>query len=437
MTHLMLLKSAFLLIPLWILFCALVRIRWRVRLPVGLAVAIAAALALPAWVDPGILAYLVSFACMASIYSILALGLNLQWGYNAHLNFGIAGLFAVGAFTTALFTKQPPTGLMAQYTKMAFALDLPFLVGVLAGGVAAGIVALLIAIPILRLRMDFLAIATLGIAEAIRRVFQTERWLANGPQPLRGIPQPLKCAFVEPVCGWMPPWLANAVEPLSTSAYNYLYLVIMALALMILYLLAETAVRSPWGRMLRGVRDEEEASAMSGKNVPLVRVQAFVVGGIVMGFAGALYAHFVITIDYTHFKPLFATFLIWVMLMLGGSGNNRGAILGAFVVWGVWGGTSFLVDALEPALTAISPLLADRAAYIRWLLVALLLAGIVMFRPQGILAEETVVSRYLHDRRSQAAARGRIHARGESEGDESEPRTEGANEREGEDGTTE
>lgn len=388
-------KAALLFIPLVILFCSIVRIRWGARLPLGVVAGAAFALVLAAVLDAGDLGYVTSFACMGSIYAMLALGLNCQWGYTGHLNFGIAGMFAVGAFTTALFTTETPTGIMAQYTQQAFGLSAPFLVGILAAAVVAGVVAFLVAVPVLRLRMDFLAIATLGIAEIIRAIFQNERWLANGPQPLRGIPQPLHCALQEPACAWMPTWLAQWFAPLGPRDYNLLYLVIVSLALMIVYLLLERAVRSPWGRVLRGARDEEEATAMSGKNVPAVRVQSFVVGGVIMGIAGGLYAHYVITIDYSHFNPLFATFLVWVMLMLGGSGNNRGAVLGAFVIWAVWSGTSFLVAVLEPALAAISPALPDRAAYLRWLFVSLLLVGIVLFRPQGILREETIVSRHL------------------------------------------
>jgi branched-chain amino acid transport system permease protein len=216
----------------------------------------------------------------------------------------------------------------------------------------------------------------------------------------------------------MPSWLAAWMEPLGPRDYNLIYLVIVALALMILYMLLERAVRSPWGRVLRGARDEEEATSMSGKNVPAVRVESFIVGGIVMGLAGGFYAHYVVTIDYSHFRPLFATFLVWVMLMLGGSGNNRGAVLGAFVIWAVWSGTSFLVGALEPALAAISPTLPDRAAYLRWMFVALLLAGIVLFRPQGILREETIVSRHLLGRKSAQAERGRVHERSQQSADQ-------------------
>lgn len=127
------------------------------------------------------------------------------------------------------------------------------------------------------------------------------------------------------------------------------------------------------------------------------RIGSFVVGSVIMGIEGVLYAHYTVTIDYSHFHALFATFLVWVMLMLGGSGNHRGAIIGGFIVWGVWSGTAFLANAIEPLLALISDDLPRRAAYVRWLLVALLLAAIVLFRPQGLIREEKVVSRYLRE----------------------------------------
>ncbi|HSH41180.1 MAG TPA: branched-chain amino acid ABC transporter permease [Arenicellales bacterium] len=384
-------KAFLIAVPLAMVGVSLLRLRWPLRLPLGIAAGLAAAFILAAWLDPGDLSYLVSFATMGGIYAILALGLNTQWGYAGHLNFGIAGFFAIGAFTTALFTTAEPTGTLAQYSQQAFGLEMPFLAGVLAGAVVSGVVALLIAVPVLRLRMDFLAIATIGIAEIIRLFFQNERWLANGPQPLRGIPQPGRC-LLDDQCG--PQWLASLLGPLDPRDYNFLFLVIIALFVVVVYLLVERAVRSPWGRVLRATRDEESSTAMSGKNVPWLRIQSFVFGAVIMGVGGALYAHYTVTIDYSHFRPLFATFMVWVMLMLGGSGNNAGAVLGAFCVWAVWSGTAFLVNALEPALGLISDDLPARASYLRWLFVALLLAGIVLFRPQGIIPEEKVVSRH-------------------------------------------
>ncbi|RDD63146.1 branched-chain amino acid ABC transporter permease [Ferruginivarius sediminum] len=386
-------KSVFLAVPLLLLGLKLVPLRWALRIPVALVGAFVLALIISNLLPSGKLSYLVSFSIMAGIYAILTLGLNTQWGFTGHLNFGIAGFFAVGAFTSALFTTAAPTGVMAQYTQQAFGFEAPFLIGILAAAIVSGFVAFLIAIPVLRLRMDFLAIATIGIAEIIRLIFQNERWLANGPQPLRGIPRPLHCLFDEPSCAPGP--LATLLQPLEPRDYIYFYLCVVTVLLALTYLLVETATRSPWGRVLRAVRDEEQSAAMNGKNITSFRIQSFVVGAAVMGLGGGLYAHYAVTIDYSHFNPLFATFIVWVMLMLGGSGNNKGAILGAFIIWGVWSGTAFLTGMIEPTLAQISQDLPARSAYLRWLLVAILLAGIVLYRPQGLIAEEKVVSRFL------------------------------------------
>jgi branched-chain amino acid transport system permease protein len=394
-----LVKAILLTVPLAVLGTALIPGRPILRVVLGTAAGFLVALGLSATVAPGMLSYLVSFSIMAGIYAVLSLGLNVQWGYTGHLNFGIAGFFAVGAFTTALFTTAAPTGTLAEYSQQAFGLELPFVIGVLAAAVVAGIVAFLIAIPVLRLRLDFLAIATIGIAEIIRLFFQNERWLANGPQPLRGIPRPLYCTVEDGGCAWFPAPLNAFLEPLVPRDYIFVYLIITTIFLVLVYVALERAVRSPWGRVLRATRDEEASTAMNGKNVPRVRIQSFVLGAAVMGLGGGLYAHYTVTIDYSHFNPLFATFIVWVMLMLGGSGNNRGAILGAFIIWGVWSGTSFLTNTLEPLLAAISEDLPNRSAYLRWLFVAILLAGIVLFRPQGLIKEETRVSRHLRDMR--------------------------------------
>jgi branched-chain amino acid transport system permease protein len=388
-------KVTFLTIPLLLLALWLIRLRWTLRLPAAAVAGFIAATVLVAALSEGNLAYLVSFATMAGIYAILSLGLNSQWGLTGHLNFGIAGFFAVGAFTAALFTTAAPTGILAQYAQQAFGFELPFLVGVAAAAVLAGVAAFLIAIPVLRLREDYLAIATLGIAEVIRLIFQNERWLANGPQPLRGIPRPLSCLVQEPACAWLPEPLAGFMAPLAQRDYLFVYLVIVTLVLAVVYVALERISRSPWGRALRAVREEESSAAMNGKNVTSLRVQSFVVGGVIMGIAGALYAHYVSSIDYSHFQALFATFLVWVMLMLGGSGNNKGAVLGAFIIWAVWSGTAFLADIVSPALSLISEDLASRSPYLRWALVAILLELIVLYRPKGLLREEKVVSRFI------------------------------------------
>jgi branched-chain amino acid transport system permease protein len=404
MDHATWVKAGFVAVPLVLLAWRMMPWPWLLRLPLGLVAGYAVAVGIAAWLPSGIFAYLVSFSIMAGIYAILSLGLNCQWGYTGHLNFGIAGFFAVGAFTSALFTTARPEGLMAQYTQQAFGLELPFLIGIIAAAVVAGIVAFFIAIPVLRLRQDFLAIATIGIAEIIRLIFQNERWLANGPQPLRGIPRPGQCLFQEPACSWLPGPLTALLEPLQPRDYIFFYLVVVTVFLFLVYIAIEQIARSPWGRVLRATRDEESSTAMSGKDVTSFRIQSFVVGAVVMGLGGGLYAHYTVTIDYSHFNPLFATFIVWVMLMLGGSGNNKGAILGAFIIWGVWSGTAFAIDVLSPTLAAIHPDLPARGAYLRWMLVALLLAAIVLYRPQGLLKEDKIVSKFWTPTRTRAGA---------------------------------
>ncbi len=317
----------------------------------------------------GLLAYLVSFAVMAGIYAVFCLGLNIQWGYTGLFNIGIAGFFCVGAYTTALITTPKPTGLYAQYVQQVIGLDLPFIVGILGAALVCGVIAFLIGIPTLKLKEDYLAIATIGIAETIRLIFNNEHALANGPRGLMGLPQPLQ----------------GLVDP---RHYNYIYLTIVVIIMVVIYLLSERAIRSPWGRVLRAIREDEISAAMSGKDIFKFKMQSFVFGSMIMGIGGALYAHYTKAISPDVFTPLYGTFIIWVMLMAGGSGNNKGAILGAYSIWGIWIGTKFLTNLLPVTLKA-------RAPYIRFLLIGILLEIILIYRPQGLLGEEKKVSKLL------------------------------------------
>jgi branched-chain amino acid transport system permease protein len=320
----------------------------------------------------GLLSYVVSLAIMGSIYAIFSLGLNVQWGYTGLFNIGIAGFFAVGAYASALITAPMPEGIYATYVQQLVGLGLPFPLGILGAALVSAALGLVIGIPTLRLREDYLAIATIGIAESIRLIFNNERWLANGPRGLTGLPQPLQ--------SWVAP-----------QHYHYLYLVIVLLAVVVVYRVLERSLRSPWGRVLRAIREDEVAAAMHGKNVFAFKLQALVLGAAIMGTGGGLYAHYVRAISPDAFTPLFGTFLVWVMLMLGGSGNNKGAILGAFLIWGIWTGSTFVTDQTLP------PFWAARAPYLRFLLIGLILEAIILLRPQGILGEERRVSTVLDE----------------------------------------
>jgi len=314
----------------------------------------------------GIVAYLVSLAIMAGIYAVFALGLNIQWGYTGLFNIGIAGFFCIGAYTSAMITTPKPTGIYAQYVHQIFGLNLPFIFGLLGAAIACGIIAFLIGIPTLKLREDYLAIATLGIAETIRLIFNNEQFLANGPRGLMGLPQPL----------------AGLVD---ARHYNYIYLVIILFLMLITYFLIERGIRSPWGRVLRAIREDEVSASMSGKDIFKFKMQSLIFGSMVMGVGGALYAHYTKAISPDVFTPLYGTFIIWVMLMAGGSGNNKGAVLGAYVIWGIWIGTTFLTNLLPYTLQARTP-------YIRFLVIGILLEVILLYRPQGLLGEEKKVS---------------------------------------------
>jgi branched-chain amino acid transport system permease protein len=317
----------------------------------------------------GVIAYLVSLAIMAGIYAVFCLGLNIQWGYTGLFNIGIAGFFCIGAYVSAMITTPKPTGMYAHYVKQLFGLNLPFITGLLGAAIICGIIAFLIGIPTLKLGEDYLAIATLGIAETLRLIFNNEHWLANGPRGLMGLPQPFQ-------------GLVDAKH------YNYIYLIVVVVIMILIYLSIERAIRSPWGRVLRAVREDEVSAGMSGKDVFSFKMQSLVFGAMVMGIGGALYAHYTKAISPDVFTPLYGTFIIWVMLMAGGSGNNKGAILGAYVVWGIWIGTKFLTDFLPYTLKARSP-------YIRFLLVMILLEIVLIYRPQGLLGEEKKVSKLI------------------------------------------
>ena len=317
----------------------------------------------------GISSYVVSLAIMAGIYAVFCLGLNIQWGYTGLFNIGIAGFFCIGAYTSAMITTPMPSGIYAQYVHQIFGLNLPFVFGLMGAAIVCGIVALLIGIPTLRLGEDYLAIATLGIAETIRLIFNNEQWLANGPRGLMDMPQPFH-SFVSP------------------QNYNYIYLIITVIVMAIIYFAIEKAIRSPWGRVLRAIREDEGSASMSGKDVFNFKMQSLIFGSMVMGIGGALYAHYTKAISPSVFTPLYGTFIIWVMLMAGGSGNNKGAILGAYVIWGIWVGTKFVTDFLPYTLQS-------RAPYIRFLIIGILLEVILIYRPQGLLGEEKKISKLL------------------------------------------
>jgi len=332
----------------------------------------------------GILNYLLFFSITAGVYAVLALGLNVQWGYTGLFNIGVAGFYVVGAYTSALVSGPPPGALD---WRVFGGWGLPFPVGFAAAGVVAALVALLIGWITIRLKEDYLAIATIGIAEVLRLIIKNEAWLTNGVWGLKNIPSPWFQPVQSGVTAFLaarpqlPGWLVSLLK----GAYSWVYLGLLAVVILALYFLVERALRSPWGRVLRAIREDEVAAAAQGKNVAAFKLQAFVLGSAIMGLAGSLYAHYARYLSVEKFEPLYGTFIVWVMLVAGGAGNNKGAILGAFLIWGLWAGTDFL--------TGYLPVSDVRASALRVVLIGVLLVGILLVRPRGILGEEKFVSR--------------------------------------------
>lgn len=307
-------------------------------------------------------AYLVFFLVIALFYAIVCLGLNLQWGFTGLFNVGVAGFVAVGAYGSALLTG-------AAGPSRALGLGLPIAVGWLGAMLFAGLAALVVGAATLRLRHDYLAISTFGVAVTLQLVALNAERLTGGPFGLHGIPRPFHGLVGNP------------------RLYTLLYLGLVSLVVGALYLGLERLVRSPWGRVLRAIREDEAAAVALGKSAAAFRLQAFVLGAMVMGLGGAVYAHFIGYIAPEDFLPTL-TFQAWTMLVVGGSGNNRGAVVGAVGVWALWSGSG-------AGLTALLPQdMQARGAALQVVLIGVALATVLLLRPRGLLGEEAVVSRH-------------------------------------------
>jgi ABC-type branched-subunit amino acid transport system permease subunit len=290
-----------------------------------------------------VIGYLTAIATLVGIRALLALGLNVQWGLTGLVNLGVVAFFAVGAYTSALLSVN------------GVAMPLAWAAAVVLACVAGAGVAMVS----LRLREDYLAIVTLGFGEVLRLFLLNETWLTRGANGVTAIPRPLHA--------WLP------------GRYDLFYLGMVVAAVLVVYALLEVLARSPFGRVLRAIREDETVAAVAGKSVFLYKVQAFAIGAAVAGLAGVFFAHYLAYIEPNMFLPQ-ETLFVWLALILGGSGNNGGAILGACVLLGLLEGSRFAKDVI-PFLTGV------RLAAAQQMLVGLFLVGLVIHRPEGLLPE--------------------------------------------------
>ena len=360
--------------------------------------------------------YFLYLVGLVGMYVLLSFGLNVQWGYTGLINFSVAAFFGLGAYGTALLTAgNSPLGVEGSRLLGIIPLTI---VGLLVAVVLAVVVAVAIGIPTLRLRADYLAIASLGLAEVVRLVFLNQRDWTNGSAGLRGIPGffdgwPVLETFPEAMPGLRVEALELSIPgvfsteilgfTLGTPFWQALLNVAFVLVLVgIVFAVLRRAHRSPWGRVMRTIRSDEDLAEALGKDTYAFKMQAFVLGSVIMALAGVFYAHLNLFVSPGDLEPI-NTFYVWIAVILGGSGSNRGAMFGGFVVIAIREGTRFLGELLPGALpTAGIPFtdlvvsfptviettyttVVNNFASTRLLAVGLLIVLVMRFRPQGML----------------------------------------------------
>lgn len=288
-------------------------------------------------------AYLVSIGIVVFIYALLAIGLNLQYGETGLINFGHVAFFAIGAYTSALLALN----------------GVPLWLSFPAAGIAAALAAVPLGMAALRLREDYLAIVTLGFSESIRLAIQQEEWLTRGVQGIPGVPALFASA--------------------SGSTRHLMQLATLAGCTCAAILAIRMLQKSPFGRLLRAIRDNEPAVTAIGKDPAGYKIRVFMLGAALAGIAGAFYAHFVTFITPEQFVPL-VTFYVWMSIILGGVGSMRGALFGTLILVVFLEGSRFLRDVV-PGIEE------SQMAHIRLGVIGMALILCMLFRPQGIFGK--------------------------------------------------
>ncbi|WP_431282323.1 branched-chain amino acid ABC transporter permease [Humitalea sp. 24SJ18S-53] len=289
-------------------------------------------------------AYIVFLLVIGGIYALLAQSLALAWGMTGLVNLGLAGFFAIGAYASAMLVKWG---------------GVPLPVGLVAALVAGGVAGLVVTGATLRLRDDYLAIVTLGFAEAVRIIASNEIWLTGGTDGISGIP--------------------GGVPREWGPAFHLTWLVGVSALVALVWFALRRLSASPWGRALRAIREDQVVAAVAGKPVSRMKAEAFAIAAAIAGLAGALYGHYGSYIAPELFAPL-VTIYVFLAVTAGGNGRPSGAVLGAYLLIGFLEATRFAAE-LVPGVSAL------QAAALREASVGVALILLLHLRPQGILPE--------------------------------------------------
>lgn len=305
----------------------------------------------------GWLIFVAGIITLAGIYSLVTMALNLEFGKAGLIDLGIVAFFGVGAYTYTLLTVKAP-GPGDHYL---IGLHLPIWAGMIGAVIVAAGFAYLVGLPTLRLGGEYLAIATYAFAEVVRQVFANEKWLTNGVVGFTGLPQPFSQYF-------------------DSSTYQFVLMFIVLVFVVVVFLMLQRLSNLPFGRTLKAIRENEEVALSIGKNLPSFKMRAFVLSAAVAGLGGAIYGWYTTLIVPSLFVSE-VTWVAWISLVLGGTGNFKGAILGTFILIGAQELTRFLQASAEMATTL---------AAIRFVAMGLIILLIIRFKAQGILPEEKV-----------------------------------------------
>jgi branched-chain amino acid transport system permease protein len=308
------------------------------------------------------LGYLISPVTIA--YALAATGLAVHFGFAGLLNFGMAGFMALGGYGYAI---------------SILTFGAPWWLAMIVGMIMAALFAVLLGIPTLRLRADYLAIVTIAAAEIVRLLFTTQvfdQW-TNSADGLGGYHDSFRAANPFPPGTYgFGPWTFNEVG-LWVRLFG---LILLGLSVLLVWSL----MRSPWGRVLKGIREDEDAVRSLGKNVFAYKMQALVVGGVIGSLGGIVYVLPSAVVPSSYTTAL--TFFVWTCLLLGGAATILGPSLGAVIFWLVM---ALLGNLLPDLATAgILPISDIQAGTLRFILVGVALMLLVIFRPQGILGDK-------------------------------------------------